>query len=75
MRGSLHKEMEYISQRHVRASGRTVELKPERGAGRARLGIEEFRFEKRLCNEKSTMCSLFVHIAFNFALLIYLLSP
>ena len=71
MRGSLRKEMECKSQRRVRANGRTVDLKPERGAGRARFGMEEFRFQKRLCNENSITCSLFVLIAFNFTLLTY----
>ena len=56
----------------MRASGRKVDLKPARGAGIARLGMEEFRFQKRLCNENSTTCSLFVLISFDFAQVTYL---
>jgi len=73
MRGSLCKEMEYISQKRVRANGRKVDLRPVRGVGIARLGMEEFRFQKQMYNENSTTCSLFVLIALNFALVTYLL--
>jgi len=66
--------MEYISQKRVRANGRKVDLKPMTDAGIASLGMEEFRFQKQLCNENSTTCSFFFLIVFNSALVTYLLT-